>query len=368
MSPITNKQALIVGGGLLGMLTARELAAAGARVTVLERGEAGREASWAGGGILSPLYPWRYPDPVSVLAGWSQGVYSALARELAAESGVDPEWTPSGLLILDTEERERAQTWAARFGAGLELLDVDAARALEPALGEAGESALWMPEVAQIRNPRLVRALRGSLLARGIELREHTEVTAIESVGGRVTGVRTPGGHVPATCVIVAGGAWSARILAGTGLELPVKPVRGQMLLFKAAPGLLKRIVLSGDHYVIPRRDGRILVGSTLEDVGFDKSTDESAREELTREAVRLVPALSDCPIERHWAGLRPGSPTGIPFIGPHPAIQGLYVNAGHYRNGVVLGPASARLVTDTLSGAEPVVPVEPYLPGRPGD
>lgn len=359
---------LIVGGGLIGMLTARELAAFGAAVTVVERATAGREASWAGGGILSPLYPWRYPEPVTALAAWSQAVYPKLAETLAGESGVDPEWTRSGLLILDTEEREAALAWAGPADACLEVIDREASLALEPGLGAAEEQALWMPEVAQVRNPRLVRALRESLPGRGIALREQTEVLGIEVSGGRVAGLRTAEGSLRADRVVVAGGAWSARILAESGLELPVKPVRGQMLLFRARPGVVNRIVLSRGRYVIPRRDGRVLVGSTLEEVGFDKSTSEPAREELAREAVRLIPALADYPIEHHWSGLRPGSPSGVPYIGEHPAIRGLYVNAGHFRNGVVLGPASARLLADMLLGRPPVVPADAYRPGRATD
>ena len=137
------------------------------------------------------------------------------------------------------------------------------------------------------------------------------------------------------------------------------------MLLFRGPVGLVRRIVLSRDRYVIPRRDGRVLVGSTLEHVEFDKSTTPAARAELHREALRLIPALADCAVEHHWAGLRPGSPIGVPFVGEHPRIQGLYVNAGHYRNGVVLGPASARLLADQMLGRTPALDPAPYrLPG----
>ena len=353
---------LVVGAGLIGMMCARELAREGARVTLLERGEAGRESSWAGGGILSPLYPWRYPDAVSELARWSQQAYPALAEALREESGIDPERLDSGLLILDAEEKTAARHWADRFDVRLDLCDGARVRALEPALGLTVEEALWLPEVGQVRNPRLTRALRGAVLQAGVTLREHTEVRALRIEAARVRGVETAQGFLAADRVVVAGGAWTAGLLADTGLELPVEPVRGQMLLFRASPDLLRHISLYQGRYVIPRRDGRVLVGSTLERAGFDKSTTEAARADLQQAALQLVPALADSPLERHWAGLRPGSPSGIPCIGPHPHCEGLYLNVGHYRNGVVLGPASVRLLVDQLLERPSFTEIDPYL------
>jgi glycine oxidase len=161
--------------------------------------------------------------------------------------------------------------------------------------------------------------------------------------------------------VVIAGGAWSAALLRDTGLDLPVTPVRGQMIQFKARPGLLRHIVLDRDHYLVPRQDGLILAGSTLEHVGFDKSTTQAARDLLRERALQLVPALADCPIVRHWAGLRPGSKDGIPLIDEHPQIRGLYVNAGHYRNGVGMAPASARLLVDRILHRESFTQFAPY-------
>ncbi len=353
---------IVVGGGLIGMLTARELALAGASVTLFERDETGRESSWAGGGILSPLHPWRYPDPVTVLARWGQAHWESLAGALHAETGIDPEWTGSGLLVLEPDEPERAARWAERFGYVLE--PVALATACEPAIAGA-HAGLWMPDVAQVRNPRLVRALRRSLDLNGVQVEERRAVQGLRLRGGVVRGVETANGPVESKTVIVAAGAWSAGLLGEAAALLPVEPVRGQMLLFKAAPGVLSRIVLHGDRYVIPRRDGRILIGSTLERVGFDKATTASAAAELRERACALVPALTDYPVEHHWAGLRPGSPTGVPFIGEHPHIGGLFLNTGHFRNGVVLGPASARLAADLLLGRTPVVEPEPYRLGR---
>ena len=354
---------IVVGGGFSGMLVARELSAGGASVTLLERGELGKEASWAGGGILSPLYPWRYDDAVTALAIWSQRYYPRFAAELVEETGIDPEWLPSGLLIYGTEETASAIQWARRWDIPLERLPADRITDLEPGLASSREEeGIWLPEVAQIRNPRLLKALARSLDLRGVEIRTHAEVLGFIEQGGQVQGVRTRDESLLAAGVVATAGAWTAELL-GTlaGADWRIAPVRGQMLLFHAEPGLVRHIVLKGDHYLVPRRDGRILAGSTLEYVGFDKSTTQQAYDELYAAALAIIPALARCPVERHWAGLRPGSPQGIPVIGKHPRRSGLYINAGHFRNGVVTGPASARLLADVIFNRAPCVDPAPY-------
>jgi glycine oxidase len=336
------------------------LAETGAKVTLLERGMIGHEASWAGGGILSPLYPWHYPDAVNQLARWSQQHYPQLMATLHQNTGIDPEWTQSGLLILDAEETPAAMDWAGVYGGQVFAVDAETIHELEPAVAATGKG-LWLPEVAQVRNPRLMRALKADLLAQGVTLVENTEVSHLLVKQDRIAGVRTLYSELTAQNVVIACGAWSAALVKGLGRELDIVPVRGQMLLYKTEPGTLKRIVLSQGHYAIPRLDGRILVGSTMEEVGFDKAVTHEAREDLAAVARTLVPALAQAELETHWAGLRPGSPSGIPFIGPHPNMAGLYINAGHYRNGVVMAPASARLLADMVLGRPPALDPHPY-------
>lgn len=355
------KDCLVIGGGLIGMLTARELRLAGAKVRLVERGATGQESSWAGGGILSPLYPWRYPRPVTALARWSQQAYPGLSSELANETGIDPEWTKNGLLILDSSEKAKAQAWAGEVGGRLDLLEAGTTRQCEPGLAAPPDEALWMPEVAQIRNPRLLNALKVNLPAIGVAVEEHAEITGFVVRNDRVEGVETRRGRIAAGSVVVAAGAWSGQLLAELGYALDVAPVRGQMILFRARPGVVSRIVLSQGRYLVPRRDGRVLAGSTLEYVGFDKTTTEEALADLSRAAIAMVPSLADYGIERHWAGLRPGSPCGVPYVGEHPRVQGLFVNAGHFRNGVVIGPASARLLADILLRRKPVLDPASY-------
>ncbi len=350
---------LVVGSGLIGMLCARLLALEGAAVCLVDKGAAGREASWAGGGILSPLYPWRHEPAVNVLARHSQLAYRDLARELLQETGVDPQWRRSGLLILDQEELEQAKSWARQNSINLKHLTGDALTACEPGLAPEQRSAIWMPQVAQLRNPRLLQALQRSLQPLGVKLQEHSEVTRLLVKKKRIIGIETDTGSLPADHVILAAGAWSGQLLPG--LRSRIEPVRGQMIAFRAAAGSLSRIVLHSGHYVIPRRDGLILAGSTVERCQFDNSTTIEARQRLHSAALRMIPALAGAEIVHHWSGLRPGSANGIPFIGEHPRIRGLFINCGHFRNGVVTGLASARLLVEIITGSEPFVCPAPY-------
>lgn len=345
----------------MGLLSARVLSQTGAKVTLIERGQLGKESSWAGGGILSPLYPWKYPDAVNALAGWSQARYKALAAELERDTGIDTEWTQTGMLVLDEDQCKAGKVWADSQNATAELVDGKRIQELEPVLPDVHAAGLWMPDVAQIRNPLLAKALRQDLMNRGVRVAEDTEVTHLLTKKGRVTGVCTEYNEVMADNVIIACGAWSATLLKELGQDVPVMPVRGQMILFRGPPGLLNHVVLHESHYLIPRRDGRILVGSTMEEVGFDKTVTEEARNDLAAVACALVPALAEITVERHWAGLRPGSPTGVPFISGHPDVEGLFINAGHFRNGVVMGLASAELLADLVLGRPPTVDPTPY-------
>lgn len=343
------------------MLTARELSQAGLSVTLLERQRTGRESSWAGGGIVSPLYPWRYPDPVTRLARWSQERYQALSESLAGSTGIDPQWTRSGLLILAPDEQAAASRWAGEQGIPLQIVPPQEIGRIEPALRATGEPGIWLPGVAQVRNPRLAKALRQDLLQRGVDIREECPARRLIHSRGRIEGVDSNGEILKSDRVIVCAGAWSGSLAAAAGIGLPVEPVLGQMILFRARPGLLTRITLRQDRYAIPRRDGRILFGSTLERQGFGKRTTSHAREELSAIARSLFPLLKEFPVEHHWAGLRPGSPRGIPFVTPVDGVAGLFLQAGHFRNGVVLGPASARLMADLVLDRPPIVPPGPY-------
>jgi len=362
----------IVGGGVIGLLMARELAAAGATVTLFERGQCCAESSWAGGGIVSPLYPWRYSPAITALASCAQRAYPALVAALLSETGIDPELETTGLLMLDAEDAPQALAWATSAGKRMQQVDVSGIRRREPGIGRHFGHGLWMPDIANVRNPRLGQALLASLRSQpGVEILENTQLLGLTS--GMVSGAlqvrrlevlrHGTRDHLQATQVVVAAGAWTGRLLAEAGLVLPVAPVKGQMLLYETPTRLLQSIVLSGGRYLIPRRDNHLLVGSTLEYSDFDKSLTEEALCSLRSAAIGMLPALADMPVKQQWAGLRPGAPQGVPYIGALAPYRNLHVNAGHFRNGLVLAPASAQLLSDLLLARHPALDPSPYQP-----
>ena len=358
------QQVLVVGGGVIGLLTAFNLACEGHNVVLVDRAGVGQEASWAGGGIVSPLYPWRYSSAVTALAHWSQDFYPQLAQQLLTRTGLDPEVHTTGLYWLDLEDQQQALQWAAQLSRPLSAVDISAVRDAVPVLGESYEHAVYMANVANVRNPRLVKSLKAALLAMpNVTLHEQRAVHGFICEAGRINGVTTSLGDVRGDQVVLAAGAWSGELLATLGLQLPVEPVKGQMILYKCAADFLPAMVLAKGRYAIPRRDGHILIGSTLEHEGFDKTPTDVALESLKASAVSLLPALADAQVVAHWAGLRPGSPEGIPFIGELSGFAGLWLNCGHYRNGLVLAPASCQLLADLLAGREPIIDPAPYAP-----
>ena len=354
---------IVLGAGLSGLLTAYELSRAGLQVLVVDRGALAREASWAGGGILSPLYPWRYPDPINELACWSQRAYPQLVAALRERTAVDPEYEVSGLALFDAEERAAACQWATRWGHHANVL-ADPISQIANVSAAAYSTWVWFSNIAQVRNPRLCQALVKALDDEGVTLRPNT-IPQLVIRQGRVIGIEAGSEHISTRYVVVAAGAWTTELSHYLRNVVEIRPVKGQMLLYQAKPDLLRCIVLKGGHYLIPRRDGHILVGSTVEEVGFDRTTTFEAHQELSVFAQSIVPALENSMIQRHWAGLRPATADGVPFIGEHPQVSGLFVNAGHYRNGLVMGPASACLTADLLLKRNPCLDPAPYELGR---
>ena len=363
----TTPDITIIGGGVIGLLTAREFFKAGATVTIIDKNMLGQESSWAGGGILLPLYPWRQADAITRLAIQSLRLYPVLAAQLIGETRLDPEWYPCGLLITKNPDINAAVGWCKSNNILFQTAGADFFNDLntEP------DNPLWLPEIAQARNPRLVKSLKQDLINKGITLIENCDIQDITLAQNRITSINTTLGQLPVNQLIISAGAWTGQLFRKLFPELmgdapKIAPVKGQMLLFDAKPKTLRTMVLDGDQYLIPRRDGKILAGSTVEHDDFNKTTTTAARNQLSEFALKLLPMLKNSLLIHHWAGLRPGTEHGIPYIDKHPEIFNLSINAGHFRNGLVMGPASAQLMVDLILGRPTAVAPEPYQISRP--
>lgn len=347
---------VVAGAGVSGLTTALTLAEAGLRVTLLDRGPVARESTWAGAGILELLLPWHYPEPVGALARRGQALWPTWIERLQALTGLDAEYCVSGMLVADAGESPQARAWGEAQGRRVELPpDEVVQRAPRPVDG------IWLPEVAQVRNPRLARLLESAVRALGVQVLTHTALTGLDRVNSRLLGVQTMAGRIACGQMVICAGAWSQHLLGPLALGLDIRPVRGQILLLSGPPGLLPCIVYRGGRYLVPRSDGRVLVGSTLEDVGYDKSTTAEAGEFLHAFALETWPALRSAAVERQWAGLRPGSPGNLPVIAQHPEVENLFVNAGHFRYGLTMAPAAAELITALVLGKPPALDSSPY-------
>ncbi len=337
---------VVLGAGVSGLSLALALLRRGHAVTMLERGEIGGESSWAGGGILSPLMPWNYSEAVNALALHSMHFYPDWVRFIEAHSGKTAEYWRCGMQIYGITQMAAALTWCRAHG----LASV-----------EQHEHRLLLPDIAQIRNPRLVTAMHEAVQALGGVVRSRCVVQAVNSNNRRIIEVDTSCGKYKADGFLLATGAWAGLPVPGLSPVPNILPVRGQMLLFKLEPGTLDTILYCNGLYVIPRLDGHILVGSTLEDAGFDKSTDNETLRRLHAEAAALMPELRKAEPIHHWAGLRPGSPQNLPVIDRHPDWDNVYINVGHYRYGVTMAPAAAELLVDLMEGKTPALDPTPY-------
>ena len=346
----------IVGGGLLGMMSAYYLSEAGLKVALFDKSKLAGESSWAGGGILTPLYPWRYDDAINDLAFRSQKLYPSLVADLHEISNIDPQYVNSGMLISQLDIDSYASQWLMNNNVNFRsTLDSEFCNV-------SGEDEYFLlPDICQVRNPCLAASLKSTLHNKSVVIHEYCGVNHINPISSDQIELITEQGKFSAAKVIVSAGAWSGKILSQLGTSVPVKPVRGQMLLFKAPVGLISSIILAEGKYIIPRVDGHVLVGSTMEDVGFNKCTTQQAYDSLMKFVKVRCPILAKSPIVKHWSGLRPASPKGIPFIFQHPEHKALYVNSGHFRNGVVLAPASAELVRDLILGSQSMLNPQAY-------
>ncbi len=349
------EQVVVIGGGVVGLLCALELTDRGVPVRVLESPDSHPPASWAGGGILSPLFPWRYSDPMSALCQHAVAAYESLALRITAAGGPDPEVSRTPLLCLCDDPAGQVEGWARRWRRQLRRCE---AAELYPHLhGEA-----WLLEdAASIRNPRLLKGLRALLAQRGV-VPEQVRVRALEE-----SAVRTESGLVPARQIIIAAGHGSAALLEGLGIAHDLQPVKGQMLRFAGIGDAPAHVLLSEQGYVIPRSDGSVLVGSTLEPGRSDTLIDKDTGKAMSALAMQLWPPLAGQTPENHWAGVRPGRGRDVPVIDALEGWPGVWLCTGHYRNGLVSAPASARLLVQRLMGETPSLNACDYSFSSPG-
>ncbi len=357
---------LIVGAGVVGLSLAYELSGHGLRVRVVDRQEPGREASWAGAGILPPANRDTATHPLEQLRGMSHRLHAEWARRLGEETGIDTGYRQCGGIYLARTAGESAALHGLagdlrEQGIQFERLSAESLAQLEPAIVSSVRTAYLVPDEAQIRNPRHLQALVAGCRQRGVSISGGVEVFECTVRNGRIESLRTAHGDEGAGRICFTAGAWTYGLLANLGVKTGILPVRGQIVLFHCPVPPFHRILNEGSRYLVARDDGRVLVGSTEEEVGFNKNTTEEAIQELTQLAVELVPALREAKVERTWAGLRPGSFDGFPYMGAIPGLENAFVAAGHFRSGLHLSPGTAVVMSQLIRGLQPEIDLSPF-------
>ncbi|MSR55635.1 MAG: FAD-dependent oxidoreductase [Gemmataceae bacterium] len=369
----------IIGGGVIGLTTAYFLAREGVSVHMIDRLAMGTEASWAGAGIIPPGNLSRAVTLYDQLRASSSEEFPSFSSELLERTGIDNGYRIcGGIEVFGKDADEATRLWeeerilfeplslADPSGSG-RARSVCAGARLEPHLHLPPGAAYLLPGMAQVRNPWHLRALVSACESLGIKMTPNTPIVRMRTSGNRIEAAADESGiEYLADKYLFASGAWTDRLLAPLGIRTGVHPVRGQIVLFRPAQPLLRRIVNIDKQYLVPREDGRILAGSTEEpEAGFEKQTTEEGINGLIRFATELVPALASAPIEKTWAGLRPGSIDGLPDLGRLPGFENAFVAAGHFRAGIQLSPATARVMCELITGREPSISLNDFCTNR---
>jgi glycine oxidase len=361
MTPVPD--VLVVGGGIIGLTSAYFLAKAGLRVEVVEKGEPGKEASWAGAGIIPPGNPDRAPTSIDKLRAIGSSQFPILTDELKKRTGIDPGYRPcGGIEFVRAGDEAVVRLWEAE-GVAFARLNERSLRVLEPGYGRVAGVPYHLPGVAQVRNPRHMRALLAACEAAGVTVHAGTGIRMWLNIHGTICGVVLADGRERlAHKLLLAAGAWGEPFLTQLGVRPGVHPVRGQIVLYRASPDAVRHILVVGKEYLVPRGDGLVLAGSTEEpEAGFEKGTTETGIDGLRSFARELIPALDSATVEATWSGLRPGSPDGLPFLGPVPEHPNVFAAVGHFRAGVQLSIGTAEVVTAWATGRPYPVPVDSF-------
>jgi glycine oxidase len=359
---------VIIGGGVIGCALARTLAAERVRVAIVERGVPGQEASWAAAGMLAPSAEAEKQSPLFALGRASLERYHQFAPELESETGIACEYRVVGSLVLFADEQER-QVWcdslAWQRGQGVPIEELSAAelREREPQLAPAG-GAFFLPGDHQINNRLLMQALVQSCRGRGVEFILGKPVLGVEQNDSRASGVRLEDERIQAGQVVNAAGCWAGIIEVPGLAAAPIRPVKGQMLALQSDSLRLRHVARSQHVYVVPRVGGRFVIGSTMEEAGFDKTSRAGPLTGLLDIAQRICPELARSALTEHWAGLRPASSDGLPMLGPT-SLDGYFVALGHFRNGILLAPVTADILAGWLLRGKPPISADAFLPGR---
>lgn len=370
-APPSRTDVVVVGGGVIGLSAAWRLAGRGLDVVVVDP-DPGGGASWAAAGMLAPVTELRYGEEALLALNLaSRDRWPAFAEEVAEASGRDPAFRPCGTVLVarDRDDREALDDlghYMEELEVRVERLRSRELRELEPALAPTVAGGLFAPDDHQVDNRALVGALIAACANTGVAV-VRRRVTALDVGGGRVRGVELEdGATISSGTVVVAAGSWSAGIAGVPAGAIPVRPVKGQVIHLQgpADPPLATRTIRGLEVYMVPRADGRIVVGASVEERGFETTVTAGAVLDLLREAYALLPGLTEVELLEITAGLRPGSPDNAPLIGPGP-LEGLVVAAGHHRNGILLTPVTADAVTALIAdGALPAV-ARPFRPDR---
>jgi glycine oxidase len=366
---------VIVGGGVIGLAVARALALRGVRdVLLVERDSLGAESSSAAAGMLAPQAEANRAHEFFYLTCQSRDMYPAFAAALLEETGIDIELETTGTLYLaftehDADELEKRYEWQTRAGLPIEKLDTTAVRQLEPSVREDVRAALKFPLDTQVENRRLISALASTNERLGVRMEIGTAVTSLRVERDRVVGIERSRGFVASDSVVIAAGAWSS-LLGASDTALPnlrIKPVRGQMLCFEANPQIARHVIYSPRGYIVPRREGRLLAGSTTEQAGFEKRVTAAGVHSILSSALEIAPRIAALPMIDSWAGLRPRAADTLPVLGPCAEIEGVFYATGHYRNGILLAPITGQLIARAIVDREFPQALDTFSPDRFG-